>query len=342
MPRTSTVLLFCSILFAAAASASALEIGVSGSATNLYFPWADTAATSPLVAAFPSTNSFWGGEAWVSAPIGLDGVIKVDYQHDPVLRNLVTGQVAFERGIAKISVGPLVGLFNSAAVPLSAGLAAKVEFRWPGTAYFSLLSEGGLAVGTLQLSEDPQAMTELAAGFYVPDAIVSGILSVKRFSDQLSGYLVTDTATRYLLTIDIFQKNVPYTVLLTTGYELRSKFFAASGATDSLGSIVIGTKVSAQVAPGYTVSADLKSAMYTFGLGNLLNRGPGASAFMFSAGIGVVINLEDIRANATRWMPSAEAPAGTSAGAPASAPASASGSAPAGAPAGAPASAPAH
>ena len=340
MPRKSTVLLFCSILFGAAASAPALEIGVSGSATNLFFPWADTAVTSPLVAAYPSTNYFWGGEAWVSAPIGFDGVIKVAYEHDPVLRNLVTGQVAFERGIAKISVGPLVGLFNSAAVPLSAGLAAKVEFRWPGTAYFSILSEGGLAVGTLQLSEDPQARTELAAGFYVPNAIVSGILSVKRFSDQLDGYLVTDTATRYVLTIDIFQKNVPYTVLLTTGYELRSKFFAASGATDSLGSIVVGAKVSAQVAPGYSVSADLQSAMYTFGFANLVNRGPGASAFMFSAGIGLVINLEDIRANAARGAPSAKAPASAPAAIPANAPASAPVSAEA--PAAVPASAPVH
>jgi hypothetical protein len=291
--------IFGAILLFASFSSAAVEIGVSGSATNLFFPWTDSSATPLSVTAFPATNDFWGGEAWASAPIGYDGVVKVSYLRDPVLRNLVTGSVTFERGIAKISVGPLIGLFNSTAIPLSAGLTAQVELRWPGIAYISIHSEGGLAVGVLQLSEDPQAMTELAAGFYVPNAIVSGILSIKRFSDQMSGYLVTDTATRYALTMDIFKKNDPYTMKMTAGYELRSKFFALCNQTDMLGSIILGTKVSAQVARGYLVSADLQSALYTFGLGNLVNRGPGGSAFMFSAGVGLVIDLEELRADST-------------------------------------------
>lgn len=308
MSRKAGVFFVSLVLLLFAPPVSAVEIGLSGSLTNLFFPWNGSNVTSPLVAAFPATNYFWGGDAWVSAPIGFDGKIKLEYQRDPVLRNTLSGRVAFERGIAKITVGPFVGLFNSSVVPLSAGLLAKVEFRWPGIAYFSIFSEGGLAVGTLQLSEDPQAMTEVAVGFYVPDAIVSGILTVKRFSDQVDNYLVTDTATRYVITIDIFKKNVPYTVLLTTGYELRSKFFAISNATDSLGSIVLGTKVSIHVAPGYTVSADLQSALYTFGLDNLMNRGPDASAFMFSAGVGLVINLEDL--GSVSSQASAPAPSG--------------------------------
>ena len=148
----------------------------------------------------------------------------------------------------------------------------------------------------LQLPDDPQAMTELAAGFYVPNAIVSGLVSVKRFSDQVDGYLITDTATRYALTMDIFKKYVPYRVLLTAGYELRSKFFAVSDETDSLGSIIFGAKITTRVARGYSVSADIESAMYTFGLDNLVNRGPGDSAFMFSVGLGLVIDLEKLRA----------------------------------------------
>ena len=210
MFRRPTGFLFGTILLFASISSPAIEIGVDGLASNLFFPWTDSSATPSSVSAFPETNYFWGGEAWASAPIGLDGVVKLSYLRDPVLRNLVTGTVSFERGIAKISVGPLVGFFNSSSIPLSAGLTATVELRWPGIAYVSVHSEGGLAVGLLQLAEDPQAMTEVAAGFYVPNAIVSGLVSVKRFNDQLDGYLVTDTATRYAVTMDIFKKNRPY------------------------------------------------------------------------------------------------------------------------------------
>lgn len=304
-------ILLCAIILAAA-GAHAIEIGVVAEASNLFFPWTDTGATPPSVTAFPATNYFWGGEAWLSAPIGIDGTVKVSYVRDPVLRNLVTGAVEFERGIAKISVGPLVGMFNSTAIPFSAGLTTSVELRWPGVAYVSVHSQGGLAIGVLQLSQDPQAQTDLAAGFYVPNAIVSGLLSVKRFNDELGGSLVTDTATRYALTVDIFKKNVPYTALMTVGYELRSKFFAVSDSTDSLGSVILGAKVSAQVARGYTLSADLESAFYTFGIDNLMNRGPNDSAFMFSAGFGLVIDLEALRS------PPAPPPASaTSAAAPA-------------------------
>ena len=84
-------------------------------------------------------------------------------------------------------------------------------------------------------------------------------------------------------------------MLLTAGYELHSKFFDISNETDTLGSIILGAKITTQVARGYSVSADIESAMYTYGLDNLANRGPGGSAFMFSAGVGLVIDLEKLR-----------------------------------------------
>ena len=138
MPRLTTAFLFAAILLFATVSSPAIEIGVEGVATNLFFPWTESNATPPSVGAFPATNYFWGGEAWASAPIGIDGTVKVSYLRDPVLRNLVTGTVTFERGIAKISAGPLIGFFNSTAIPLSAGLTAMVELRWPGIAYVSV------------------------------------------------------------------------------------------------------------------------------------------------------------------------------------------------------------
>lgn len=303
--------MLCAALLAAAAAAQTTQIGVSGMVSNLFFPWTDSDATASTVTAFPSTNYFWGGEAWFSVPIGLDGTVKVSYLRDPVLRNLVTGTVEFERGIAKVAVGPLVGMFNSSSVPFSAGLATSVELRWPGVAYVSVRSEGGLAVGVLQLSQDPQAKTEVAAGFYVPNAIVSGLLSVKRFNDEVDGSLVTDTATRYALTIDIFKKNIPYTALMTVGYEVRSKYFDVSGSTDSLGSVILGAKLSAKIGRGYSISTDLESAVYTYGMQNLVSRGPSDSAFMFSAGFGIVIDLDELRSGSDSAPAAEPEPAAT-------------------------------
>ncbi|HET7838460.1 MAG TPA: hypothetical protein VFL04_01785, partial [Rectinemataceae bacterium] len=248
--RRTSLLALAAASLALAAPLTAIEIGVEPHAGNVMIPWSQDTPT--LGAQFPATNYFFGGSAWFTAPLGEDASIRVTYDRDPVLRNTVVAAVLFERGVAKIAVGPLVGLYNTAALPLSAGLSASVTLRWPGTAYVAIRSDGGLALSVLQTGTDPQARTELSAGFYVPNAIVSGVLVAKRFNEtDANGNLkATDSFTRYALTVDIFKKNVPYTVLGSIGYELRSKKYVASAVTDTLGSVVAGADVSAQIAEG--------------------------------------------------------------------------------------------
>jgi hypothetical protein len=287
-------------LFAIALPLEGIEIGIEPRSGNLMIPWDQD---SPTVGAqYPASKYFFGGSAWFTAPLGEDASIKVAYDRDPVLRNSLLATVLFERGVTKIAVGPLVGAYNTSAVPFSAGLSASVTLRWPGTAYLSIRSDGGLALSVLQTGNDPQARTELAAGFYVPNAIVSGVLVAKRFNetDSSGNLIATDSFTRYALTVDVFKKNVPYTLLASIGYELRSKKYAASALTDTLGSVVAGATVNAQLVEGMRLTADLSSGFYTFGLNNLLNRGPKSSAFLFSAGLGVVLDLEEFKVSRDR------------------------------------------
>ena len=113
-------------------------------------------------------------------------------------------------------------------------------------------SDGGTAISLLQSDTDPQARTEFAAGFYVPHAIVSGVVKASRFNELgPSGNRVTDSLTSYAMTFDVFKKNIPYTALFSIGYDLRSKYYAAtattSATTDSLGAVMLGVDASAQV-----------------------------------------------------------------------------------------------
>lgn len=274
----------------AAAPAAALEIGAEGRAGNLHFPWDDQA---PIAGNFPATNLFWGGAAWIQAPLGPEASFRAGYETDPVLRNVAGAQVQFERGIARVAVGPFIGAFNSASEPFSAGLSTTVRFQWPGIAYASVRSDGGLSVGILAstASAGPQSLAELAAGFYVPNAIVSGTVTAKRFIETDSaGLLVVDALSRYVLSVDVFKKNVPYNLVASAGYQLRSKYYEAAGKTDALGSLVLGLKATAQAAPGIKISGDLSSGFFVFGLEELAGRGPAMESFLFSASLGVVVD----------------------------------------------------
>jgi hypothetical protein len=281
-------------LAGAAQAAMALELGIEGAASNLQLPWAPVA---PLALAadvkFPATNYFWGGEAWLTAPLGEDAAIRVSYERDPITRNSAIAAVQFERGIARISVGPRIGFLNSDSTPFSAGLSASVRLQWPGVAYISMRSDGGTAISVLSLDSDPQARTDLAAGLYAPNAIVSGILSAKRFNElDSAGGLVTDSLTRYAMTIDVFKKNVPYTAMLTMGYELRSKRYAKTDVTDSLGAVILGLDSTAQLGRAFKLIGGISTGAYVFGLDALKDHGPENSSFLFSANLGLAVETK--------------------------------------------------
>jgi hypothetical protein len=278
----------------AAGAAGAQEIGIEGLAGNLQFPWDQTTPTTTAI--FPDTNYFWGGEAYITAPLGDDASVRVAYERDPIIRNSAVAAVQFERGIAKIAVGPLFGFLNSDATPFSAGISASVRLQWPGVAYVAMRSDGGTAISLLQSSSDPQARTEVSAGFYMPNVVVSGLVSASRFNDSdADGKQVTDSLTRYAMTFDVFKKNVPYTALFSLGYELRSKYYAATTVTDSLGAIVLGADLSAQLGKALKLKGGISTGAYVFGLEALQARGPDSSSFLFAANFGLALDIAALK-----------------------------------------------
>jgi hypothetical protein len=316
--RSTALALFLAVLAANGSFAEngtkalPLEIGVEARAGNLQFPWSDVAPTAGT-GAFPSDSYFWGGAGYISAPLGEDASVRIGYETDPVLRNLVTGAIEFERGPAHIAVGPFIGLLNSDSSPFSAGLSTTIGLQWPGVAYASLRSAGGLSLGLAFIADtlnmEPQALAEIKAGFYVHNAIVSAIMTSKRFCDSdPSGGLIVDSLTSYYLSIEAFKKNVPYTVLAKAGYEFRSKYYATEAAADSLGSVNLGLEAGFDLLPGIALKGGLSTGIFVAGLDALSGRSPDANSFLFSASLGCVVKTDELKP-IPRRAPKAEAQA---------------------------------
>jgi len=294
----------------AAGRAAALEFGLIGSAGNLGFPWTQLAQI-PGTDPYPATNYYWGGSAFFSMPLGDDASLGLTLERDPVLRHVLGATVQFERGLARIAVGPFFGLFNSTAVPFSAGLSTSIRFQWPGIAYVSARSDGAIAIGVLAdaLGAEPQARAELAAGFYTPNAIISAVVGASSFSESdPDGSTVTDALSSYLLTIDIFKKNVPYTLFTKAGLEIRSKYYEATGTTDALGSLVMGLTATVEAMPGWKIIGSFTSGVFVFGLEELTGQSPAGSDFFFDAALGVSFDTDRLAkaAKARASLPAAE------------------------------------
>jgi hypothetical protein len=224
--------------------------------------------------------------------------------------------VEFERGIAKISVGPFFGFLNSTAEPFNAGLSTAIRFQWPGVAYASVRSDGAIAIGLVAgASAEPQARAEIAAGFYTRNAIVSALVSASQFSKTSGGYTLTDSLARYMLTVDLFKKNVPYTLIAEVGYQLRSKDYGrstvAADDTDVLGSLILGLSTSVEAMSGMRIKAGIESAIFSFGSQALQGHSPSSEAFLFTATLGVSFDTEAL----PKPKPSASSAARAEAGA---------------------------
>ncbi|PKL23960.1 MAG: hypothetical protein CVV47_11880 [Spirochaetae bacterium HGW-Spirochaetae-3] len=299
--RARALAVFASAVIAAAASvapAAAFDIEASAYFGNLGLPWdGETAMTD---AEFPADGWLYGGRAAFVQRLGDGFSLVAEYETDPVLRNIVRGVITYKTGMASISAGPMVGVFNSAGHALKAGIDIGFRLEAPGIAFFSADVESSMGAGLVTAGDYSQEASELSAGWYVYNAICSASLISKRFTRIIDAGALVDASTDYLFSVDVHKKGTPYRVLTELGYRTMTRTYP-DDTIDGLGAVILGAEVNADVSPTLTVVAGLDSGVYVFGLEELSGRGPASSSFLFSASVGFVLHLGD--------KPTAEPPA---------------------------------
>jgi hypothetical protein len=289
--RLVSTLAIAMIACAAVLPASALDIELGGYFGNLGLPWAgETAMTYDP---YPANLWLYGGRAAFVENLGEGFSLRADYETDPVLRHIVKGVVTYEAGIASISAGPMVGVFNSTSTLLKAGIDIGFKLEFPGIAYFSARTDSSMGAGLATPGDYSQEFSELMAGWYVYNAICSVGMTTKRFTRVLdSGDFLVDGMNAYTFSIDVHKKGAPYRVLADLGYQSVTRTYPGA-IIDGLGIVVLGAQVSVDVRPSVMVVAGLDSGVYVFGTDELMGRGPAPSSFIFSANLGVTIRLQD-------------------------------------------------
>lgn len=299
MKRASPLALAAVIAAALVAPAAAFDIETSAYFGNLGLPWdGETAMTADE---FPADGWLYGGRAAFVQRLGEGFSLVAEYETDPVLRNIVRGVITYEAGMASISAGPMVGVFNSAGHVLKAGIDIGFRLEAPGVAFFMANVESSMGAGLVTVGDYSQEASELAAGWYVYNAICSVSMLSKRFTRIIDAGALVDASTDYLFSVDVHKKGAPYRVLAELGYRAMTRTYT-DDTIDGLGAVVLGAQVSADVSPTLTLVTGLDSGVYVFGLEELSGRGPASDAFLFSFSVGVVLHLDEEK-------PSAEPPA---------------------------------
>ena len=278
LAATAFVLLF-------AGTASALEIGTQAWVGNLGF----SQTRGVTDASFPGTDYFWGWGLSASQSITDNLSFEADIRSDPILRNVSYALFTYRDGGLSIGIGPLFGFFNDTTTIIKTGISAAIRLEAPGVAFISFRSDSSISGELLQAGDYLQGRNEISTGFYVPNAICTLSLVTSRFEQKQSADTVIDNLTVYAFSTDVYQKNVPYRVILTFSYQDLSRSFVTAATTSTLDSIVVGAEIDFTLARSVTLQTGFDGAVYSFGLGNLVGS-PANFLFRANAGVRVAVN----------------------------------------------------
>ncbi len=268
----------------------ALDFSVEALFGNIGFPWA---ADTPVSGAnFPSTIWNYGAKVSIADTLAENFRIETVYETDPLLRNIVRSIFSYETGILSISVGPILGVFNSLATPIKGGISAGIRIDAPGILYASMRTESSIGAGLLTAGDFMQESGEIAAGFYVFNAICTGSMATKRYYKTITaGNILVDASALYKFSVDVFSKSAPYRVKVAIGYQDISRTYP-DASVDRLGMVIAETKISADISKAVGIVAQFGASLYNIGLENLSGRSPLSTSLLFQSGLGMTIRTD--------------------------------------------------
>ena len=225
--------------------------------------------------------------------------MQAEYVYDAVLRNILTGLVTYRGNLFSFGVGPFVGFLNTDQLLPKVGVASFFKVEWPGAAFAQLWLDNSSANRLADEGDYLQERNNFSVGFYVPNAICSVNILSKRFAEKTATAEVSDEVTEYSFVTDIYQKNVPFKIIVSFGLQRLAREFeeTADTTTHTLYSIILGTRFDMHLTESIAMTIDLDSSIYTFGQDELLGiSNPGT--YLFRAVAGVTVDVDRLLAGA--------------------------------------------
>jgi hypothetical protein len=286
-PRPARAALAAAFLFSCL-TAGALDLGAGGWAGNLGFR-TDRAAADTT---FPGTDYYWGLSLFGSQKISDTISFETGFYSDQVLRNTSYTLFTYSEKILSVGIGPFFGFFNDTTTLLKSGISTSVRLELPGIAFVSFRSDSSIGGELVTVGDYLQSRSDIALGFYVPNAICTLTLGSRTFEQKTADATVVDSLTQYAFSTDVFRKNAPYRLLLTFAWQTLSKsWIATTTASATLNSILLGAQASVSVSDSVQLQAGMEGTVYSFGTGTLLG---GASPFLFRAYTGFQVSADAV------------------------------------------------
>lgn len=276
------------LLVVAPAVTQGIEVETEASIGNLGFTGDRSASDTDL----GSGTYPWDARFAVRGTV-LDGFLLTGaYERDSVLKNTVSVTLGYTGQIMSVAAGPFVGFILDSDNPylLKPGLSAALRAELWEVGFLALETDVTLDP-TLSTNETDfrQFRINPQAGLYIPNIITTIEFDRSTLFYTDGPDATTDRRSEYALATEIFQKAIPYRILLRFAYRSEQKDFA-DGTTHALGAAVFTPGFTYAPNEGLTLRAELENGVYVFGREDLLGEFE-SDRYFFRATVGATIAI---------------------------------------------------
>ena len=206
-------------------------------------------------------------------------------ERDPILRNILSCEMTINAGIVKFSVGPLFSVFNSWDTYIRPGISASLGLEFPGILFLNF--RGGATFGSSMEYDYSLETSRIALGFWLPYMLGTLSMTTNKFNEQGSVF-TQDELIRFCFRVDIFVKNIPYTVSVEMGYQTISRSYDSTDK-DAMHSAFLGFETNIEVKPNFVIIFGAELPIFVWGEKPLVREKP---LWYFRAFTGITWSFE--------------------------------------------------
>jgi hypothetical protein len=145
--------------------------------------------------------------------------LTLSVEHDPILMTRVMPLLGFSYNLISLKVGPFMGFSDIQVVDVNPGISMALDITASGIVFGSLRFDTSMGGGSIVPKEFAQEMWEVKAGFWTPYIIFSIGAQNRSFTEQQDAGIYSKEWTRYVFSMDIYQKNNPRTFRIDMGLQ---------------------------------------------------------------------------------------------------------------------------
>lgn len=266
----------------------AMDISIEQSFTNNYL--GDT--RDILNKNFITDDYNWGSNVQIKDIVNDKIYFIGGYTNSRIQKQNIFSLLQFDTEFLEFSFGPRMGIFNTEKIPFNPGLTAKAGFVVPGVFFL----RGGFDTSLSPVAQEGDYYTQgltLSSGVFIPNGIITARILKEQGVFELSGYIMENSLSSYLLSTEVFYKNFPLRFTVHFDYQIYNKRYSP-GLNLELHSLLGGLKTNIVLNSDFQFFVKGEGSILSFGLKDLNKSGnSGDSLFSFSIGLEYVLNTSN-------------------------------------------------